>query len=42
MRNITAKRCCGGAESGARPQKMSGMWELKWDWLRSLQDIIGG
>ncbi|WP_288177877.1 hypothetical protein, partial [Blautia hydrogenotrophica] len=27
---------------GRASQSLRGMWELKWDWLRSLQDIIGG
>ena len=30
MRNFTAKRCCGGAQSGTRPSKIEGMGELKW------------
>ena len=30
MRNFTARRCCGGAQSGTRPSKIEGMGELKW------------
>ena len=30
MRNFTARRCCGGAQSGTRPSKVEGMGELKW------------
>ena len=30
MRNFTARRCCGGAQSGTRPSKIEEMGDLKW------------